>query len=75
MKILVIGDSIGLPRFAKDTGEVELYYEDTSFTMRPERKEELKNVLFVQKQLPDFGICCQKLDYILALAQQVKNVV
>lgn len=29
MKILVIGDSIGLPRFAKDTGEVELYYEDT----------------------------------------------
>ena len=29
MKILVIGDSIGLSRFAKDTGEVELYYEDT----------------------------------------------
>ena len=33
----------------------KLYYEDTSFTMRPERKEELKDVLFVQKQLPDFG--------------------
>lgn len=29
MKILVIGDSIGLPRFAKHTAEVELYYEDT----------------------------------------------
>ena len=29
MKILVIGDSIGLPRFAKDTGEVELNYENT----------------------------------------------
>ena len=33
----------------------KLYYEDASFTMRPERKEELKDVLFVQKQLPDFG--------------------
>ena len=29
MKILVIGDSIGLPRLKKNCNEVELYYEDT----------------------------------------------
>ena len=29
MKILVIGDSIGLPRLKKNGSEVELYYEDT----------------------------------------------
>jgi lysophospholipase L1-like esterase len=29
VKILVIGDSIGLPRFAKDNGKVELNYEGT----------------------------------------------
>ncbi|MHC1758895.1 MAG: SGNH/GDSL hydrolase family protein [Negativicutes bacterium] len=28
MKILVIGDSVGLPRLKKNSGEVELYYED-----------------------------------------------
>ena len=32
----------------------KLYYEDAAFTMRPERKEALKTVLFEQKQLPEF---------------------
>ena len=32
-----------------------LYYEDDAFTMTQARKTELQELLFVQKQLPDFG--------------------
>ena len=32
-----------------------LYYEDAAFTMKPARKTELQELLFVQEQLPDFG--------------------
>lgn len=32
-----------------------LYYEDAAFTMKPVRKTELQELLFVQEQLPDFG--------------------
>ena len=32
-----------------------LYYEEGNFTMSPARKEELRQLLFVEKQLPDFG--------------------
>ena len=32
-----------------------LYYEDAAFTMKPARKAELQEVLFVKQELPDFG--------------------
>ena len=32
-----------------------LYYEDAAFTMSEARKQEINELLFVEKQLPDFG--------------------
>ena len=32
-----------------------LYYEDAAFTMKPARKAELQELLFVKQALPDFG--------------------
>ena len=32
-----------------------LYYEDAAFTMKPARKAELQELLFVKQELPDFG--------------------
>ena len=32
-----------------------LYYEDAAFTMKPARKAELQEALFVRQELPDFG--------------------
>ena len=39
------------------------YYEEADFTMTPARKEELKELLFVQRQLPDFGVGIERVDY------------
>lgn len=39
-----------------------LYYEDAAFTMTPARKQELQELLFTQKQLPDFGAAPEKVD-------------
>jgi len=33
-----------------------LYYAEDALAMRPARKEELQELLFVQRQLPDFGV-------------------
>ena len=33
-----------------------LYYEEGAFSMSPAQKEELRQLLFVEKQLPDFGM-------------------
>ena len=33
----------------------KLYYEEAAFTMTPERKKQLQELLFVDLQLPDFG--------------------
>ena len=38
-----------------------LRYEETSFTMTPARKEELKELVFVRQSLPDFG---KEIDHI-----------
>ena len=39
-----------------------LYYEDEAFTMTVARKQELQDLLFVQKQLPDFGAAVEKIN-------------
>jgi len=41
----------------------ELFYEDDAFTMTPARKEELKETVFVHRQLPEFGMQIEKIDY------------
>lgn len=38
----------------------KLYYEEAAFTMSPSRKAELQELLFVKKQLPDFGEAIEK---------------
>ena len=38
----------------------KLYYEEAAFTMSPARKLELQELLFVHKQLPDFGEAIEK---------------
>lgn len=40
----------------------KLYYEDEAFTMTVARKQELQELLFVQKQLPDFGMPVEKVN-------------
>ena len=40
-----------------------LSYEEAAFTMTPSRKEELKELLFVQRQLPDFGAEVERVHY------------
>ena len=39
-----------------------LHYEDASFTMSNARKQELQDLLFVQKQLPDFGVVPERIN-------------
>lgn len=39
-----------------------LYYEDAAFTTTPARKLELQELLFVQRQIPDFGKKVQRID-------------
>lgn len=39
-----------------------LCYEDEAFTMTAARKQELQELLFVQKQLPDFGAAVEKVN-------------
>ena len=40
----------------------KLYYEDAAFTMTNARKLELQELLFVQKQIPDFGAAVEKVN-------------
>lgn len=40
----------------------KLYYEEAAYTMSPARKLELQELLFVKKQLPDFGEAIEKVN-------------
>ena len=40
----------------------ELYYEEASFAMTHARKQELRELLFVRCQVPDFGLEIEKID-------------
>ena len=39
-----------------------LYYEDAAFTMTPARRREIEDLLFVQKELPDFGMSLRRVN-------------
>ena len=39
-----------------------LHYEDASFTMSNARKQELQDLLFVEKKLPDFGVVPERIN-------------
>ncbi len=39
-----------------------LWYEEASFTMSPGRKEQLKDIIYGAKQLPDFGIALERVE-------------
>ena len=41
----------------------QVYYEEEDFTMSQARKTELKDLLYVQHQLPDFDMEVEKVDY------------